>query len=144
VPLLTVTPVLRSEQGGQKARWSAPSWTIKFRLAPATWVLLNCLLVFLVVYVRPPSRAHHSSDILRAQTIEVIDRTGNVRLRIGVAADGTASLRLYDYGGTRRLELAVRPEGPAVTVFDGRGVERRMIEASPGLEPSLEDGATGP
>lgn len=91
--------------------------------------------------MRPLSRTHHSSEVLRARTIEVIDPVGNVRLRVGVAADGTAGVRLYDYSGTRRLELAVRPEGPAVTVFDGRGVERHMIEASPGLEPSRDDEA---
>jgi hypothetical protein len=63
---------------------------------------------------------------------------------MGVAPDGTPSVRLYDYAGTRRLELAVRPDGPTVKMFDGQGVERRMLEASPGLEPSSGDAVAGP
>ena len=63
---------------------------------------------------------------------------------MGVAADGTPSVRLYDLAGTRRLEFAVGSDGATMTVFDARGIERRTLEASPGLEPSSEDAAGGP
>lgn len=85
----------------------------------------------------PANTSVSRSPVLQVQTIEMVDRAGSIRLRMGVAADGTPSVRLYDYARTRCLDLAVRPDRPAVTVFDGQGVERRMFEASPGLEEAL-------
>ena len=94
------------------------------------------------VSVHSPSRA--SPGLLRAQTVEIVDHSGYLRVRIGVTADGVPSIRLYDSTGARRLELAVPAEGPAVTVFDGAGHTRQMLAASPGLEPSSEDEGAGP
>jgi hypothetical protein len=78
-------------------------------------VLLPCLLLSLVLWVRPQLRTPRSPGVLQVQTIEVVDRLGNVRARIGVASDGTPSVRLYDPAGTRRLELAVGSNGPTAT-----------------------------
>jgi len=109
-----------------------------------TWLALGSVLLSLALWMRPLSSSHHSPRVLQARGIEIVDGTGNVRLRLGVAADGTPSVRLYDSTGTRRLELAVSSEGPRVTVFDGGGKERRMIAASPELEPQQGDEEAGP
>jgi hypothetical protein len=131
----------------------APDRIIRFReqISPraaasgskAMWLPLGCLLMSLALWMCPPSPSR-PSNVLQVRSLEVVDRAGAVRLRFGVATDGTPSVRLYDLAGTRRLELVVGADGPAVTVFDGRGVERRMLEASPGLEPTSEDAAGGP
>ena len=113
------------------------------RSLTVTSLPLGCLLVSLALWMRPPS-PFRPSDPLQVRTLEVVDRAGIVRLRFSVATDGTPSVRLYDLAGTRRLELVVGADGPAVMMFDGRGVERRILEASPGLEPSNEDAAAGP
>ena len=76
-----------------------------------------------------------------------MDAAGNIRLRLGVAADGTPSVRLYDTAGIRRLELAVADEGPGVTVFDAQGKQRTMLVAPRGLlgtETLGDDGKAGP
>jgi hypothetical protein len=144
VPVLTAGSVKRSPHDEQIASaWPYP-WPKRLRLASVTWFLVGGLLVSLASWVWPLSRLHHASEVLQVRTIEVADHAGNVRLRLGVAADGTPSVRLYDYAGTRRLELSVPPQGPTITMFDGRGAERRVLEASPGLEPSREDAAAGP
>lgn len=108
-----------------------------------TPILVGCLLTSLAWSMRPPALSR-PAETLQVRTLEVVDRGGTVRLRFGVATDGTPSVRLYDLAGTRRLELAVGADGPAVRVFDGRGMERRMLEGSPGLELSSEDAAAGP
>lgn len=110
----------------------------------AAGALLAVTLLLLLPLARPLRMLHPSSQTLQVRTIQLVDRRGAVRLRIGVAADDTPSVRLYDNAGTRRLELAVGADGPVVTMFDERGVERRMFEAGLGLEPSSEDEAAGP
>lgn len=115
--------------------------------AVITWLVLGCLLASLAFWMQPTPSPDASSKGLRVRKIEIVDGAGNTRARIGVDVDGIPSLRLYDSAGMRRLELAVRSEGPGVTVFDALGKERLMLVAPPGLletETLEEDGRLGP
>src|SRR5262249_12869977 len=97
------------------------------------WLMLGALLASLVLWPRSKSSLRESPEVLQVRRVEIVDDSGNVRLRIGVASDGAPSVRLYDAAGIRRLELAVPTEGPGVTVFDAQGKERLMLVAPPGL-----------
>lgn len=115
--------------------------------AVLTWLMLGCLLAAWALWIHPASSFHDSPEVLRVRRVEIVDGAGNIRLRIGVAADGAPTLRLYDGAGTRRLELAVPDEGPGVTMFDARGKERSMLVVPPGLggaEALQEDAKGGP
>lgn len=117
------------------------------RRAVLAWLMLGCLVASWALWTRPTPSFQDSPEVLRVRKVEIIDGAGNIRLRIGVAADGAPSLRLYDGAGTRRLEVAVPAEGPGVSVFDAQGKERLMLLAPPGLgeaEVLQEDANGGP
>ncbi len=113
----------------------------------AAWLTVGCLLASLAIWIRPAPSSLASPEALQVRKIEVVDADGNIRLRLGVATDGTPSVRLYDAAGIRRLELTVADEGPGVTVFDAQGKQRTMLVAPRGLleaETLRGDGNAGP
>ena len=62
--------------------------------------------------------------IVRAQLIQMVDADGNVRAELGVDAEGSAGLFLYDLDGRTRVALIHDPSQIALYLFDDQEVTR--------------------
>ena len=92
-----------------------------------TQILLAIIAILLTAHlVRPSlisSSAHASQSekipaVLRAQSIELVDKQGQARAQLFLGEDGGGNLRLRDGSGTVRVKLGATPTGAGLILFD--------------------------
>jgi hypothetical protein len=91
-----------------------------------TQILLALVAVLLAAHlVRPllhsPAEASQTEKIpavLRAQSIELVDKQGQARAQLFLGEDGSGNLRLRDGSGTVRVKLGATPTGAGLILFD--------------------------
>jgi hypothetical protein len=93
---------------------------------------------------RAQARIGAAQEVLRVQRLELVEASGGKWGELGVSADGSRGLRIYDEGGALRMEVVVRPSGSGVYVHEVRAA----APASPSAagEPRAPSGTspTGP
>lgn len=64
------------------------------------------------------------TEVIRARAIQMVDDDGRVRAELGIDADGSAGLFLYDSEGRTRACLVHDPSQSALYLFDDQNVIR--------------------
>jgi hypothetical protein len=91
-----------------------------------TQILLALVAVLLAAHlVRPlfnssaqASQTEKIPTVLRAQSIELVDKQGQARAQLFLGEDGSGNLRLRDGSGTVRVKLGATPTGAGLILFD--------------------------
>ena len=92
-----------------------------------TQVLLAIVAVLLAAHlvrplvISPAAQASQTEKIpavLRAQSIELVDKQGQARAQLFLGEDGSGNLRLRDGSGTVRVKLGATPTGAGLILFD--------------------------
>ena len=88
------------------------------------WSRSNCIRCFILLGLAGlASCKDGSADGGRPaalQSLEIVDSSGRVRIGMGVAADGTAYLKMFDEKGEHRSRISVCADGAAsVALTDG-------------------------
>lgn len=92
-----------------------------------TQVLLAIIAVLLAAHLLRPalisssaqaSQAGNIPAVLRAQSIELVDKQGQARAQLFLGDDGSGNLRLRDGAGTVRVKLGATPTGAGLILFD--------------------------
>jgi hypothetical protein len=92
-----------------------------------TQILLGIIAILLAAHlVRPAltsfpahaSQAEKIPAVLRAQSIELVDKQGQARAQLFLGDDGGGNLRLRDGSGTVRVKLGATPTGAGLILFD--------------------------
>lgn len=92
-----------------------------------TQILLALVAVLLAAHlVRPmlidssaqASQTEKIPAVLRAQSIELVDKQGQARAQLFLGDDGGGNLRLRDGSGTVRVKLGATPTGAGLILFD--------------------------
>lgn|SRR2546422_9081853 len=97
----------------------------RLRAVITLWALSLFAMVPLGVLIQ---QAGSQPTIVRARSIEIVDRAGMERLLLSITSDGTPGLRVRDAKGKVRLELSVDPKGrPGLTFADDSGKLRAVF-----------------
>jgi len=118
-------------------------------------VLALCLVVLGVCVVtvhaalrapgpRVQARIAAAQEVLRVQRLELVDASGGKWGELGVNADGSRGLRIYDEGGALRMEVVVRPSGSGVYVYEVRAAAPASPGAAGQPRPPSGTSPTGP
>lgn len=91
-----------------------------------TQILLAIIAVLLAAHFVRPARFSSSASpqgekipaVLRAQSIELVDKQGQARAQLFLGEDGSGNLRLRDGSGTVRVKLGATPTGAGLILFD--------------------------
>lgn len=92
-----------------------------------TQILLAIVAALLAAHLARPAltsshaqaqRAEESPSVIRAQSIELVDKQGQVRAQLYLGEDGGGNLRLRDATGTVRVKLGATTEGAGLILFD--------------------------
>lgn len=92
-----------------------------------TQILLAIIAVLLLVHlvrpawISPSAQAQQGETIpavLRAQSIELVDKQGQARAQLFLGEDGSGNLRLRDGAGTVRVKLGATETGAGLILFD--------------------------
>lgn len=91
-----------------------------------TQILLAIIAVLLAAhFVRPAWFSSSASPqgekipaVLRAQSIELVDKQGQARAQLFLGEDGSGNLRLRDASGTVRVKLGATATGAGLILFD--------------------------
>jgi hypothetical protein len=75
------------------------------------------LLLFTVAQIRHTT-AQDATPVLRAQAIELVDESGEVRSRLNVEENGEVVFRLLDQDGTIRVKLGAWRGGSGLLLND--------------------------
>jgi hypothetical protein len=86
-------------------------------LAIALTVINLVLLLFLLTQTGSPSM-QRVAPILRAQAIELVDDRGQVRAQLNAESNGETVFRLRDAKGTIRVKLGVAEDGSGLLLLD--------------------------
>src|SRR3954469_1842395 len=83
-------------------------------------------------------KAPPQEKVLQAERFVVVDPAGKLRAVLGLAADDSLSLRLYDQAGKQRLALGVLADGsPSLLLKDPAGKPRAGLLVKADGSPSL-------
>jgi hypothetical protein len=80
------------------------------------------------------SQAEKIPAVLRAQSIELVDKQGQARAQLFLGDDGGGNLRLRDGSGTVRVKLGATPTGAGLILFD--------TDVEPGIWASTDKSST--
>ena len=92
-----------------------------------TQILLAIVAVLLAAHLVQPALISSSAQalqnekppaVLRAQSIELVDKQGQARAQLFLGEDGGGNLRLRDGSGTVRVKLGATPTGAGLILFD--------------------------
>lgn len=92
-----------------------------------TQILLAFVAVLLAMHLVQPMLTSSSAQasqsekipaVLRAQSIELVDKQGQARAQLFLGDDGSGNLRLRDGSGTVRVKLGATPTGAGLILFD--------------------------
>jgi len=92
-----------------------------------TQILLAIVAVLLAAHLVRPALISSSAQasqnekppaVLRAQSIELVDKQGQARAQLFLGEDGSGNLRLRDGSGTVRVKLGATPTGAGLILFD--------------------------
>jgi hypothetical protein len=106
----------------------------RVRTAMALWVLsLVGLLVLGVGALQVSSQsAPQAETVLTATAVKIVDSSGRERLWLGVDNGGQPQMALYDSEHTRRITIALQPDGrPSIQVLSTTGVKLAELIQSP-------------
>jgi hypothetical protein len=97
----------------------------RIRAIITLWALSLFAMMLLGVLVQ---RAASQPPVVRARSIEIVDRVGIERLLLSITSDGTPGLRMRDAKGKVRLELSVDSRGrPGLVLADDSGKTRAVF-----------------
>lgn len=82
------------------------------------------IVMFLAALSVSCASQRSTSDVVQARSIQMVDAEGCVRVEIGIDADGSAGLFLYDSEGRTRACLIHDPSQSALYLFDDQNVIR--------------------
>lgn len=85
-------------------------WNMQRTLIAFSLINLGLLLAG-TLSINRPGAAPVTAPVLRAELIELVDKTGTVRSRLSVAPDGEVVFRLMDPSGTIRVKLGAGADG---------------------------------
>lgn len=92
-----------------------------------TQILLAIIALLLAAHLLRPAAISLSAQasqpekipaVLRAQSIELVDKQGQVRAQLFLGEDGGGNLRLRDGSGTVRVKLGATATGAGLILFD--------------------------
>lgn len=92
-----------------------------------TQILLALIAVLLLAHLVRPTLFSFSAQaqqgekvpaVLRAQSIELVDKQGQTRAQLFLGEDGSGNLRLRDGSGTVRVKLGATDSGAGLILFD--------------------------
>ncbi|MBL8202881.1 MAG: hypothetical protein JNM09_01535 [Blastocatellia bacterium] len=92
-----------------------------------TQILLVLVAILLAAHLVRPALISSSAQasqnenppaVLRAQSIELVDKQGQARAQLFLGEDGGGNLRLRDGSGTVRVKLGATPTGAGLILFD--------------------------
>lgn len=92
-----------------------------------TQILLALVAILLAAHLVRPTLISSSAQasqnekipaVLRAQSIELVDKQGQARAQLFLGEDGGGNLRLRDGSGTVRVKLGATPTGAGLILFD--------------------------
>jgi hypothetical protein len=81
-------------------------------------LVVNLVFMALVFTRQRASAAQAIEPVLRARTLELVDRQGRVRSRLNVEAGGEVVFRLFDQTGTIRVKLGAGESGSGLVLND--------------------------
>ncbi len=99
----------------------------RLHLAVAGWVLSVVVLALVGGAAQKTGAQPSTMPILRAQAVEVVDKTGMGRVLLGITSDGTPGVRIRDAKGNARLELSVDHRGRPGLIFADEAGKARAI-----------------
>jgi hypothetical protein len=83
--------------------------------------------------------AQEAMPVVRTEAFEMVDATGTVRARMGVARSGSVSLTLLDAAGQPRADIGIDGSGSSgISVWDAAGEVRAGIGVPADGAPTLQ------
>jgi hypothetical protein len=86
---------------------------------------INIVLLAAILLQGRPVAAQPVPQVIRAQSMEIVDAQGRVRFHLAAQPDGEAVFRMRDRTGTIRVKLSASEEGSGFLLLDA--------ETEPGL-----------
>jgi hypothetical protein len=80
-----------------------------------------------------------ATPLVRTEALELVDETGTVRARMGVARSGSVSLTLLDGRGQPRADIGIDSAGSAgISVWDAAGQVRAGVGVPAQGAPTIQ------
>lgn len=76
-------------------------------------------------------------DSIRTRKVEIMGKSGKVRISLETDSTGEAILKFFDEKGVARAALSVDANGPALTLFDKKGNTSANLSADADVGPGL-------
>lgn len=87
------------------------------RLAVGVTVV-NLILLLIVLSQDRVAVAQDNAPVLRVQGLELVDRTGQVRVQFNIEPDGEVLFRMRDAAGAVRVKLGAGDHGSGLLLID--------------------------
>jgi hypothetical protein len=79
---------------------------------------INIVLLAAILLQGRPVAAQPVPQVIRAQSMEIVDGQGRVRFHLAAQPDGEAVFRMRDGTGTIRVKLSASEEGSGLLLLD--------------------------
>ena len=91
---------------------------MKIQLLAIALTVINLALLLFVLTQTESTATQSVAPVLRAQAIELVDDHGQVRAQLNVESNGETVFRLRDANGTIRVKLGVAEDGSGLLLLD--------------------------